>query len=275
MYPSFAYFNWYIDGILSNYEDFIEKFSEDVKEVRENYNAPDHIKTNIDKCFEELETGALSLMEEDKYTDAKSLYEKLDDYRKRMGEKEDSEKRKEYEEKIEECNEKIRLKKIVLFIILLIFVFVLSLYYIFFRRKRLLKERTSKGFNLQLDKAEKMLEYDVKSAAQSAGRRLELLLKTVISKDPNLAKAWKKKYPKKITKSPIPKMIKFLKDAQKIDENEFKDLEWINHFRNKASHAEFDPKYINTLELEPEEITYGIAKRMIDGVRDYVNKFLD
>ena len=77
MYPSFAYFNWYIDGILSNYEDFIEKFSEDVKEVRENYNAPDHIKTNIDKCFEELETGALSLMEEDKYTDAKSLYEKL------------------------------------------------------------------------------------------------------------------------------------------------------------------------------------------------------
>ncbi|HEC92552.1 MAG TPA: hypothetical protein ENI51_06145, partial [Candidatus Atribacteria bacterium] len=165
MYPSFAYFNWYIDGILSNYKDFIEKFSEDVKEVRENYNAPDHIKTNIDKCFEELETGALSLMEEDKYTDAKSQYEKLDVYREEMGEKEDSEKRTEYKEKIKECDEKIRDIRLKWTILSIIIISAITLAYHFilrhFIRKKRRKEKTSAGFHLKIDEIEKNLEFDV------------------------------------------------------------------------------------------------------------------
>ena len=279
MFPSFEYLNWDIDGIILNYgkkDKKDERFFQ-FEPLEENYKTTSMIKSVIEtQCFKNLEEDAQSLMDESKYEEAKSQYEKLDGYREKLGEKEDSEKRKEYKEKIRECDEKIRdiwVKRITSFIILLVVLIVL--YFVFFRKKRLLKEKTSKGFNLQLDKAEDMLEYDVKSAAQFAGRKLELLLKIFISKNPELIKAWKEKYPKKVTKSAMSLMIEFLKREEQITKNEYDDLKDLNRLRNLSSHEEIDLNYIETQEIEREEIAYIQAKAMIERIRYYVNKFLD
>ena len=276
MYPSFEYLDWNINDIILNYGKKDERFFQ-FEPLEENYKTISMIKSVIEtQCFKNLEEDAQSLMDESKYEEAKSQYEKLDGYREKLGEKEDSEKRKEYKEKIRECDEKIRdiwVKRITSFIILLVVLIVL--YFVFFRKKRLLKEKTSKGFNLQLDKAEDMLEYDVKSAAQFAGRKLELLLKIFISKNPELIKAWKEKYPKKVTKSPMSLMIEFLKREEQITKNEYDDLKDLNRLRNLSSHEEIDLNYIETQEIEREEIAYIQAKAMIERIRYYVNKFLD
>lgn len=103
VYPIFERLVGNVGGVIGHYEKEDERFSQ-FKPLEEEYNTTYMIKNIIEtQCFKNLEEDAQSLMDESKYEEAKSQYEKLDDYRERMGEEEDSNKRAEYEEKIRIC----------------------------------------------------------------------------------------------------------------------------------------------------------------------------
>jgi len=103
VYPIFERLVGSVRGVIRHYEKEDKRFSQ-FKPLEEEYNTTYMIKNIIeDQCFKNLEEDAQSLMNESKYKEAKLLYEKLDGYRERMGEEEDSNKRAEYEEKIRIC----------------------------------------------------------------------------------------------------------------------------------------------------------------------------